>query len=67
MGKTIKLEESVYFELDEIRVKGETFSQAVARLLDLRRMLSQLDPILRGQQAYQGWKSASERENKTAD
>lgn len=33
MNKTIKLENQVYFQLDNLRGKRETFSDVVARLL----------------------------------
>lgn len=67
MSKSIKLNEEVYADLDEVRGKGETFSQAVDRLLDLRRMLLSVDPILRGQRAYQEFKDAREREKAAAE
>ena len=52
MSKTIKLEDPVYFDLDDVKEKHETFSQAVARLIDLYRQLRGLEPILRGDKAY---------------
>ncbi len=67
MSKSIKLAEAVYKDLDEARGKGETFSQAVDRLLDLRRMLLSADPILRGQKAYQDWKDTEERKKQAAE
>lgn len=33
MSKTIRLEDEVYNDLDEIREKRETFSQVVARII----------------------------------
>jgi len=33
MSKTIKLENQVYYQLDQLRGKRETFSDVVARLL----------------------------------
>ena len=33
MSKTIKLENRVYFQLDQLRGKRETFSDVVAKLL----------------------------------
>lgn len=66
MPKSIKVSDEVYLDLDEIRGKGETFSQAVDRLLDLRRMLLAVDPILRGQRAYQEFKDARAREEAAA-
>jgi len=35
MSKTIKLEPDTYQELDQLRRKDETFSQAVGRLLSI--------------------------------
>lgn len=35
MGKSIKLEPETYQELDQLRTKRETFSQAVQRLLNM--------------------------------
>ena len=52
MNKTIKLEDRTYADLDEVRDKHETFSQAVERLIDLYRQLRGLEPILRGDRAY---------------
>ena len=66
MSKSIKLQDDVYSNLDQARGKGETFSQVVDRLLDLRLMLLLADPILRGQKAYQEWKDAKKREEQAA-
>ncbi len=56
MSKAIKVEDQVYQELDQIRSKGETFSQVVGRLLEARvkmlEMLSMVEGVLR----YQEWK-----------
>jgi predicted CopG family antitoxin len=35
MSKTIKIDPETYQQLDQLRRKGETFSQAVSRLLDI--------------------------------
>ena len=67
MSKSVKLAEDVYKNLDEARGKGETFSQVVSRLLDLRLMLLLADPILRGQKAYQDWKDAKKRQEQAAE
>ena len=40
MNKTIKLEDKVHTELEELRLKKETYSQAVARLIDFHREIS---------------------------
>lgn len=60
MSKTIRVEDEVYTELEAVRDKRETFSQAIARLIDVRRMVLGIEPILRGQQAFQEFKHARE-------
>jgi len=42
MSKAIKLDDHVYQELDQLRGKGETFSQVVERLLKIRMKTSEL-------------------------
>lgn len=42
MSKTIKLEDQVYYRLEELRAKRETFSQAVARVL---RVVSKVEDV----------------------
>ena len=37
MSKTIKLENPVHTELEELRLKKETYSRAVARLINFHR------------------------------
>lgn len=39
MGKSVKLEPETYDELDRLRGKRETFSQAVQRLLDMANLV----------------------------
>lgn len=39
MGKSVKLEPETYAELDHLRTKRETFSQAVQRLLDMATLV----------------------------
>jgi len=41
MTKQIKLEDHIYHRLDQERRKGETFSDAVKRLLDLADQVRQ--------------------------
>ena len=53
MSNQIRLDPQVKTDLDNIRGKGETFSQVVERLIDLWRALNGLEPILRSQAAYQ--------------
>jgi len=47
MSKTIKIQPDTYQELDEIRRKGETFSQAVSRLLRIYRYTDKMYHALR--------------------
>ena len=47
MIKTIKLDVKVYHNLDDIRVKGETYSQAVERLLRIRASIVDLEQHVR--------------------
>jgi len=42
MSKTIKLDEQVYQELDQLREKRETFSQAVGRLISLYQAIEKV-------------------------
>lgn len=42
MAKTIKLEDQVHRELEEIRSKRETYSQAVARLIATYRSIQRI-------------------------
>ena len=58
MSKTIRVEDKTYQELDEMREKHETFNDVLTRLVDIRRMVLGIEPILRGQRAYQEFKDA---------
>jgi predicted CopG family antitoxin len=42
MSKTVKLEDQVHRDLEDLRVKRETFSEAVARLIHLYREVTKL-------------------------
>ena len=42
MSKTVKLDDKVHRELEELRLKRETFSQAVARLINFHRDITKL-------------------------
>ena len=50
--KTIKLEEDTYHQLDQLRRKRETFSEAVKRLILLREGMLGLSSVLGGFKAY---------------
>lgn len=58
MSKTIRVEDKTWDELDELKGKHETFNDVLSRLVDIRRMVLGIEPILRGQQAYQEFKDA---------
>jgi predicted CopG family antitoxin len=56
MAKTVKLDDQVHQDLEELRTKRETFSQTVARLAAFYRQVSKLvwalggdHPIVPGQ------------------
>ena len=57
-SKTIKLDEITYNNLDDVREKHETFTQVVSRLIDLYRTLRGMEPILRGDAAYNEFREA---------
>jgi predicted CopG family antitoxin len=42
MHKTIKLEDKVHSELEELRLKKETYSQAVARLITFYKEIARV-------------------------
>ena len=46
MSRAIKVEEPVYNDLDNLRAKGETFSQVIEGLLDGRLKVFQLLNVL---------------------
>lgn len=56
MSRAIKVEDQVYQELDQIREKGETFSQVVGRLLEARLEFFKTISIVEGVLKYQEWK-----------
>ena len=49
MSKTIKLENQVYFQLDRLRGKRETFSDIVAKLLTTKEGVDTMVGIWYGQ------------------
>ena len=48
MSKTIKIQATTYTALDQVRRKGETFSQAVSRLLRIYHYSDKMYRALRG-------------------
>ena len=65
MIKTIKLEERTYHQLDQLRGKRETFSDAVATLLLARLKVLELSSVLEGQLKYREWQR-EQLENRAA-
>ena len=59
MSRTIKLEDQTYQELDELRGKGETFSDTVSTLLLAREKVLVLFMMLEGRLKYREWLSKS--------
>ncbi len=57
MSKVIKLGDDVYNGLREMQAPRESYSEVVARLLDIWRALHGLEPILRGSIAYHEFKA----------
>lgn len=60
MSKTIKLEDEIYQRLERWRGKRETFSEAVARLLNIQDAVGGLQDILEGQIAFREGQRAKE-------
>lgn len=60
MSKLIRVSNETYNELEQLMDKRQTFNQVVARLIDIQRMVLGIEPILRGQKAFQEFKSARE-------
>ena len=52
MSKVIKVDDQVYEDLDKLRVKGETFGEIIAMLLNARIRVLELWSILEGQLKY---------------
>ena len=50
MNKTIKLENQVYYRLDQLRGKRETFSDVVAKLLTTKEGADTIARIWQGRQ-----------------
>jgi len=56
MSKAIKVKDRIYLELDMIREKGETFSQAIERLLVARLKIFELIYRVEELLKYEKWK-----------
>lgn len=57
MARVIKVDDEVYMGLRELQAPRESYSEVVARLLDIWRALHGLEPILRGAIAYHEFKA----------
>ena len=67
MRKFIALKVETYDELEKLREKRETFNEVVARLIDIRRMIMGIEPILAGQKAFQEFKSARQAQKEATN
>lgn len=56
MSKTIKLEDQVYNQLDDLRGKGDTFSDVVQQLLRTREEIFDMIETLERNTDYVGYK-----------
>lgn len=61
MSKTIKVEEKVYHQLDQLRGKRETFSDIVAKLLTTKEAVDTMTGLWHGQGAQGEFKHGPER------
>lgn len=56
MSKQLKVEDEVYTDLTRTKGPGETYSQLIARLLDIRRMVVGAELVLHGQKAIEAFR-----------
>ena len=61
MSKTIKLENPVYYQLDELRGKRESFSDVVAKLLTTKEGFDTMFQLWYGPRAESEFKHGPER------
>jgi predicted CopG family antitoxin len=66
MSRAVKVDDSVYIELDSMRLKGETFSQVIAGLLSTRVSIFELINTLEGQVQYHAWREKRLKELEAA-
>lgn len=57
MKHSIKLDDHVYQDLERVREKRETFSEAVERLLNIRYQMGLLSTIVEGSQKFRDWEA----------
>ncbi len=55
MSRAIKVEDQVYDDLDQLRGKGETFSQVIEGFLEARSKILALIPDMEGALKYRQW------------
>ena len=55
MSHTVKLEDRIFNQLESFRDKRETFSQAVERLLAVKREILEAMNVLDGQIKFREW------------
>lgn len=67
MSKTIRVDEVAYDELDKIRGKGDTFSDAIERLIRLKKAARQLELELRRCMSAEGYQRFMADESKTTE
>jgi len=67
MSKPVKVEDGVYNQLDQLRRKGETFSQVVESLLDARKKTLEAIYILEGALKYHEWREEKLRQYEAAN
>lgn len=56
MSKPIKVEEKVYDQLDQLRGKGETFSEVVEGLLTARSKMCETFSLIEGALKFREWR-----------
>lgn len=61
MSKTIKVEDQVYYQLDQLRGKRETFTDIVAKLLTTKEAADTLAGIWHGPGLIEEFKHGPER------
>jgi predicted CopG family antitoxin len=67
MSRAIKVEDQVYEDLDQLRSKGETFSQVIEGFLKTRQSLYHFLDVLEGQTKYHEHKEKRLRELEAAN
>jgi predicted CopG family antitoxin len=57
-SKTIRVQQDTWNRLEQERDWRETFDTVISRLLDIHDMLRGVEPLLKGQQAFEEFKRA---------